>query len=274
MSCETVIGSIVALLDGELAGEERRRVEQHLAGCVSCRRERSLLAQTRGLISSHLSAAARSTPSFEALWQRIEAEGDGASNMSPGRPGGAARRRAERVWSGGAARRRWWSGAVAGMAAAAALALVLLRPSAVQQPAPTAPSGDPPAPIAAAPASDPAPAAVAAKPASQPATQVAKRDATPPKAADRDADRGDTQIARNDAAPADELLDDFDDDLAEDFPEESEALAFAEPDPPRDLLERPDLFLNFTIVRKLDELRHLDDVLAETPADPEHGGAG
>jgi hypothetical protein len=42
-------------------------------------------------------------------------------------------------------------------------------------------------------------------------------------------------------------------------------VAVNEIDPPRELLERPDLFLNYPIVRKLDELQHLEAVLAESP---------
>ena len=42
-------------------------------------------------------------------------------------------------------------------------------------------------------------------------------------------------------------------------------------DPPAELLERPDLFLNYPVMRKLDELQHLESVLAD-PGD--EGGAG
>ena len=56
----------------------------------------------------------------------------------------------------------------------------------------------------------------------------------------------------------------------------AEAVAVNELDPPRELLERPDMFLNYPIVRKLEELRHLDAVLADHGADdqPDDGGAG
>jgi anti-sigma factor RsiW len=46
MECTEVFGWLSAWLDGELEPEEARRVEEHLAGCGRCRRERALLAAT------------------------------------------------------------------------------------------------------------------------------------------------------------------------------------------------------------------------------------
>ena len=54
--------------------------------------------------------------------------------------------------------------------------------------------------------------------------------------------------------------------------EEMEAAVVAnEIDPPRELLERPDLFLDYPLVRRLDELQHLESVLADSP---DGGSAG
>jgi anti-sigma factor RsiW len=46
MECTEASGWLSAWLDGELEPAEARRVEEHLAGCERCRRERALLAAT------------------------------------------------------------------------------------------------------------------------------------------------------------------------------------------------------------------------------------
>ena len=54
------------------------------------------------------------------------------------------------------------------------------------------------------------------------------------------------------------------------------AVAVNELDPPRELLERPDMFLELPDRPEARELRHLDAVLADHGADdqPDDGGAG
>jgi anti-sigma factor RsiW len=46
MECAEVFSRLSAWLDGELEPEEARRVEEHLARCESCRRQRVLLGAT------------------------------------------------------------------------------------------------------------------------------------------------------------------------------------------------------------------------------------
>ncbi|MEW6269721.1 MAG: hypothetical protein AB1689_10550, partial [Thermodesulfobacteriota bacterium] len=131
----------------------------------------------------------------------------------------------------------------------AVLALVVVGRQSDREPAGTAPASPPmvvarddaapPAPDANAPAR----ARVAAKRAPEQRTQSAKVEPAPAREAEPAAD--DEAIA---------------------------AVALGEADPPRELLERPDLFLDFPIVRKLDELQNLEAVLAESPG--ESGGAG
>jgi hypothetical protein len=79
------------------------------------------------------------------------------------------------------------------------------------------------------------------------------------------------------AAPEEARDDDADLDDVEpvELPGDEAAVVANEIDPPRELLERPELFLNYPIVRKLDELQHLESVLADSP-DPaaDAGGAG
>jgi anti-sigma factor RsiW len=250
MKCEVVIGSIVALLDGELTGDERAQVEAHLESCTACQGELQRLRATRRLVTRHLGLVSASAGSFDELWGRLAEEG---SAQAPARQQRgvvrdiAATRASRGVATRDDARGRWrpgWAG-IGGLAAAAGLALAgvgLQRGEHVAGPRPpTEPqvvareAGERSVPPA-------APAAkVAAKPAPQKRVEVAK--AAPAAPSERD-------------PAADETL---------------AAVIGDQADPPRDLLERPDLFLDFPIVRKLDELRNLDAVLAESPDD---GGAG
>lgn len=248
MSCETMIGSIVALLDGELAGAEREALDRHLAGCAACRRELADVRRTRDLVDRSLAAlgAGVGRTSFEQLWARArdgETDGRARAPAGPRRPGRVARRRI--LWAG-----------AGGLALAASLALMLVgvprepgiepgpapatKASEVVARAPAAPSGPKPA----------APVVVAAKPA------LATERVAPGEVRDDDADLDD------DVEPVELAADEA-------------AVVANEIDPPRELLERPDLFLNYPIVRKLDELQHLESVLADSP-DPaaDAGGAG
>lgn len=259
MSCETVTGSIVALLDGELAEGERRDVESHFASCTACALELRRLEATRRIVSAHLAAAAGrvARPCFDDLWDRVEADPDSGAarrtrDASSARPGRVSRPR-----PGG---RRWlWAGASAGLALAAGLALVVFAPRLSDQ---TSARRD--AKSGKAPAVASAPQVVAAKPAKSAATRVAKSapdDDVPAK--QQVARRAQPKGAPDATSPAPETPD-------------SAAVAVNELDPPRELLERPDLFLNYPMVRKLEELRHLDAVLADHGADdqPDDGGAG
>jgi len=251
MSCETVIGSIVALLDGELAGAERRAVEVHLAGCAACQSELAELRRTRALVEQSLDGLEASVvrTSFEQLWAR--AEGDGHPVGDRGRPAS----RSEGSGASRIARRRIvWAGA-GGLALAASLALMLIGVPRQQGVSPMPVPDDAAGELVAhapAPRSEPRaaePVVVAAKPAAPPARVPAE--------ASRDEDPDLDEEIEQVELPADEA-----------------AVVSNELDPPRELLERPEMFLNYPIVRKLDELRHLESVLADSPDPTEQGGAG
>jgi len=47
MNCEETRSLLVALADGELAGPDRRRIEEHLAKCPECTEELSAFADDR-----------------------------------------------------------------------------------------------------------------------------------------------------------------------------------------------------------------------------------
>lgn len=258
MNCESVHESLVALLDGEVTTAERRLLEEHLATCAACRRERALLERTRTLVTDRLRRTAAEPGSFEALWQRIEAASPEAGPQAAdpprlgARPGRGRRPRRTAAWA-----------AVGGFAAAAGLALALVGLPGEDAAVP--PAGAP-APRAAAPRAPREPVAVARAPSrpdgGQPAAQPGA--AAPAKTA-RQAAAGPPadEPAPGAAGPVDE-------------PDEQEVLAVAlgRAEPPRELLERPELFVNYPILSKLDELRHLDTVLAESPDDGSTGGAG
>jgi hypothetical protein len=274
MSCETVIGSIVALFDGELTPDERQAVESHLATCRACAREADGLRATRAIVARHLADVGErvAEPRFEDLWARMAAD---PSTVAPptGRVHRAAAARSASASRPLRGRRRWiLAGTSAGLALAAGLALVVVTRAPHDG---TLGSGEPkqgtPTTLGAAPA----PEAVVAKPAKAPTTRVAK---SAPNAAGpvkeqlaRRANPKPAAEAATEDAPHDDAV------AANDANEpHGEAVAVNELDPPRELLDRPDLFLNYPIVRKLDELRHLDAVLADQDADdqPDDGGAG
>lgn len=258
MSCETVIGSIVALLDGELADAERLQVEEHLARCAACAHDLDELRATRRIVTAHLVGIQEqvSGPRFETVWARIAAE-------SAHRSGGA---RADGVPTGAVVRslrprRRWlWAaGASAGLALAAGVAALLLAPRLTELSPAGRGGARPGMPVVAA---LPAAPESAGKPAKAP-TRVAKAAKHAEVASKEEpARRQAVATAPSERTPADAPVE--------------EAVAVNELDPPRDLLERPDLFLNYPIVRKLDELRNLDAVLAGQGTDeqPDDGGAG
>ena len=254
MSCGTVTGSIVALLDGELAEAERREVEHHLASCAACTLELSELEATRRIVARHFAAAASGAGAarFDELWNRVAADVPEASRRERNgsgatRPGSVSRRpRAPRRWL--------WAGASAGLALAAGLALLVFAPR-----SPTGAPGARDARTAKVPAIASAPVA---KQAQRSATRVARSGSDDVGAKEQVARRADAKAAPDAVAPVAE--------------QPAEAVAVNGLDPPRGLLERPGMFLNYPIVRKLEALRHLDAVLADHGADdqPDDGGAG
>lgn len=253
MSCEGVLGSIVALLDGELHGDERRTVEVHVGTCAACQGELELLRRTRALLSRQLEGAGAGAgkPSFAELWRRVEAlaeQGDGPVARDAAAPW-TRRARADGA-SRRSGRRRLvaWS-AAGGLAIAASLALLIVgRPAGVGAPAAKTATTAKPAAVARAAA----PVAVAKHEPGH-ATRVASKGVP----ADAHPAEGKPAAVADQAAPEGDVV-------------ANEEVA-NEIDPPRELLERPDMFLNYPIVRRLDELRHLESVLAEPP---DAGGSG
>jgi len=75
-ACEQRREAIGALVDGELAAEERAALETHLAGCAGCRQELDEL--NRLAAAFRTLPAVEPAPDFEArFWARIAREADG-----------------------------------------------------------------------------------------------------------------------------------------------------------------------------------------------------
>jgi len=262
MSCETVTGSIVALLDGELVLPERREVEDHIAACPECAREADALRATRRVVARHLAALGeQASPRFAEVRDRLEAE-DGRPAAGSGRaPARPTTSRAGSAVRPGRGRHRWlWAGASAGAALAAGRVPRVLSPP-LSEFAPRSRAADGGrAPTDTAPTSA---RTVPAGPVKASASRVSKSAANDAPARE--------QVARRTSASGEPV----NDAPGVAVPAE-EVVAVNELDPPRELLERPDLFLNYPMVRKLDALRNLDAVLAGQGADPlpDDGGAG
>jgi len=56
-TCEQTSDELVAFLDGELGDEERRPVADHLATCLTCRRELEGLTTVQGLVGAGIGLA-------------------------------------------------------------------------------------------------------------------------------------------------------------------------------------------------------------------------
>lgn len=75
LSCSDVLARLSDYVDGELAPEERARVEEHLRGCDGCERFGGEFAATVRGLRSHL-AGAREVPAplQEALRRALDRE--------------------------------------------------------------------------------------------------------------------------------------------------------------------------------------------------------
>jgi anti-sigma factor RsiW len=91
-ACEREREAIGALVDGELAPDERAALEAHLAGCAGCRQEFEELSRLAAAFASL--PAVEPAPDFEArFWARIAREADAPEGfaarlrrlLSPGR---------------------------------------------------------------------------------------------------------------------------------------------------------------------------------------------
>jgi anti-sigma factor RsiW len=226
MTCEETAGQLAAYLDGELTAAETALVERHVATCVVCAREIAGGRRLNALLDEHFAAAPVDLDArFAALWQQTGAES---------RPGRVVRG----DFSRRSAFRRTVTRIAAGtLAAGLAFGLWWMGPAA-QTPrdggeGALAPAARVVAPekIAKAPASAQEPRIVAAKPkpAAEPPTAVARAE----------------RPARRDAKK-----------------DPIEQVAQVEEKLPRDVRRRAEMFLDYSIVKRLDELENFDAVMA------------
>ena len=106
-SCQDLEHLLGDFVDGEITRDERRRLEQHLAGCSDCR---AAVEETRALLAA-TKTLAREIPPAKDLWPEIRA-GIGRHRIA----------RSERGSSSSGARTRW-------LALAASLLVVALAGS-------------------------------------------------------------------------------------------------------------------------------------------------
>lgn len=114
-------GTIQALLDGELTGDQAQRVGRHLEGCPSCGALARELTEVRGRLSAALAAGDRTPPHLparETLRRRLSVAGGG---------GGIAHREDRPL------HRRRWVAAAAGALLPVAAAATLLPGSPVRE---------------------------------------------------------------------------------------------------------------------------------------------
>ena len=194
--------TLVAYVDGELLGSERARFDDHVATCLTCRREAERLTKLRALVSG----LPRIEPSaeFEAhMWRRMARE----------MPGGQRRSRRD-AWR--------WAAPVLAAAAVVALALYgVLKPSGLHAPG---------------------------------MAGAGREVATAPAVRDE-------RIARKQEV----------DTGAEGSGERTEVASADNPAPedlPPELVEHPELFLRFPVVRRLQKLEHFEEVRQRGDSDP------
>jgi len=202
-TCPIADEDLLAFVDAELLPAERTRVEDHVATCLTCRRETERLAAVNALVRGL--PRIEPSPDFEtAMWRRLARE---AHARKP--------RTRSRVLR--------WSMPV--FAAAAAIALVLY--SVLSPSGPRGGSARGGGQVATAPV---------------PRQDVAR--ATRP---------GDTRVA---SAPGAENVDDTT--VANLGPE----------DLPPELVDHPELFLHFPVVRRLKKLEHFEEVRKREESEP------
>jgi anti-sigma factor RsiW len=74
MKCENISDLFAGYLDNELSGEERRRVDEHIASCSRCRLELEGLASMKRDLSEALKLRADEAGPSTNIWEKIKTE--------------------------------------------------------------------------------------------------------------------------------------------------------------------------------------------------------
>jgi anti-sigma factor RsiW len=232
MTCEETAERLAAHLDGELTTAEVAAVEGHVGTCARCASELASGRRLNALLDRHLATepAVDLDARFAALWERTGTES---------RPARVSRGGSSRTRSG--VRRALPRVAVGALAAGLALGLWWMGPATEGPTTDRAPS---PVQVAKAPKPEAQQVANVAKPAQAkkpaPKAGVAKRK---PEA--------DVAVARVDrAAPSEAKRDPV------------AQVAQRDDELPRELIPRAEMFLDYSIVKRLDELENFDAVMA------------
>ncbi len=75
LSCGQVLAKLSDYLDGELPGDERVRIEEHLRGCEGCAQFGGEFRATVRALKAHLDSGATLSPGFRARLGRSIDEG-------------------------------------------------------------------------------------------------------------------------------------------------------------------------------------------------------
>lgn len=275
MTCEDVRQELVAHLAGELGSDFADAIDGHLSGCRSCREERAGLAATGALLDDVLatpevvpSSSGRPARLEEAAWgRRGEASsvslgaslgdrlGATPSVRGGGRPSSAPGRRPARSAGRSAARAgRARPGRIVALGAAAVVGFSLflalsqgrlqedLRLTSLPPAAPEDVMGE----------------------GSERSSAAGEAPAQP---------FGRAELARAEVAPAgSEVVAEAPAGADPAIVGAAERDSTSAPAVPEELRENPDMFLDFVIVRRLEKLRRLPELLADTRASVEEAG--
>jgi hypothetical protein len=233
MRCGTAREWLTTAIDGELSARDRLALDTHLAGCPECAAERQRTARLLGALSALVADPSLPPQLEQNTLRRVRqlAADEAERAAEPSR------------WD----LRRWLGVGVPSVAAAAVLVLALRTVAPPRSPAPT------PQPIAKAAPDVAPPAPVAAPP-----VRTARRERPAPEPRVREAAPAETAEAppaeAPDHAPA--------------------AVATREPtpnEPPPELIARPDLFRDLSILQNMEKLQNYD-AIETTTLDAGHRG--
>lgn len=228
MTCQETVQQLDAHLDRELSSREEAAVRAHLEACASCASYLATLRRLRRVLENSFAVTSGSASSsgFRALWERIVAD-DGTAPVSPSRAMTGLARGRLRV-----GRAPVLAGALAAGLALSVWFSIGREPA---QPVASGPNrdllsrGEPEIDRALVRAETREVVAQAPRPVEQAAVRVSpKAAAAAPRA------KGEEAVA-----------------VGSDL------------EPPPDLLRRAELFLDYPIVRRLEELEHFDEVMAQ-----------
>jgi anti-sigma factor RsiW len=226
MTCRETSEQLAAYLDGELPEDQARGLEQHVAGCDACAMELARTKRLHALLAAPLATplAAPSAESFDALWQQASTVPLDSGERSASAPRGGLQRRAAARPPRPGWMRRIAAGGIAAGVALGAWWVTERGEVAVERPR-----------------------LEWAKRAPEPAAAGGERQAVVAAAPKTRSEPAQVAAAPKEPAAVDPVA----------------PVAHPPPRPPRDVRKRPEMFLDYSIVRRLEELENYEAVMAQ-----------